>query len=135
MQKKTKQVHVIIIGFEIHISDTFSNKENSCGQAYVCVFLCVCMHAHTRMCARMCKIPYSVSSITAWSYVTPCWLNFTTIMYVTFGSIVPTTIACAYHYLQCEICAIEKVKQGMYIMIIVRCLVIIAALLQKLQPW
>jgi hypothetical protein len=51
--RQTKQIHVIIIGFEIHISDTISNKENSCGQACVCVCVCVC------------EIPYSVSSIVA----------------------------------------------------------------------
>lgn len=54
MQEK-KWVHVIIIGFEIHISDTISNKENSCGQGRMCVCAHVCM----------CEIPYSVSSITA----------------------------------------------------------------------
>jgi len=53
MQEKTKQVHVIIIGFEIHISDTISNKGNSCGQACVraCVRVCVkfltlCLASH-----------------------------------------------------------------------------------------
>jgi len=64
VQEKTKQVYVIIVGFEIHIFDTMSNKENSCGQAYVCV--CVCVYVHTRACTFvcMCEIPYSVSSIT-----------------------------------------------------------------------
>lgn len=31
-------------------------------------------------------------------------------MYVTFGSSVSTTTACAYHYLQCEICATQQGK-------------------------
>ena len=42
--------------------------------------------------------------------MTHCLLNFTTIVYVTFGSSVPTMIAYAYHYLQHEICAIEQGK-------------------------
>jgi len=71
---------------------------------------CVCVCVHTLTCVQMCEIPYSVSSITTWSYMAPCWLNFTTIVYVTFGSSVPTIIAYAYHYLQCEICAIEQGK-------------------------
>jgi len=42
--------------------------------------------------------------------MTPCLLNFTNIVYVTFVSNVPTMIAYAYHYLQHEICAIEQGK-------------------------
>jgi hypothetical protein len=42
--------------------------------------------------------------------MTPCRLDFTTIVYDTFGSSVATMIACACHYLQYEICAIEQGK-------------------------